>query len=224
MFQTYLTIRDRDLKQLTQQDMAEYKKEVQSLSVETASRNLIKQTFERLSNEEGLFHQVFGIEPVWITAQDSAFQVIKGIATTMVHPGNIVPLATSLQSVLSTSPLKMTCSIVGWLASEYAVPDQDDEESPFQRKCREYAARLLVDHLWAYTDAAFEAEINKTISRATVHDNTLKIEPVVGGVASSNAHPLVKSAIELLAIFDQAMPKERSVSLPHLHLPLANVL
>lgn len=198
---------------MTQHDLEEYQKETKSLSVETASRNFIKQTFEKVYTEDGLFYKVFGIEPMWSTSSNSAFQAIKAIHTTMAHPGYLAPLATSLQSFLQTAQLQTICNVVGWLAGEYSIADSDDEESPFLRKCREYAARLLVEHLWPFTDTSFDTEITKSLSRATLQDSSLKIGPVVGGVASSNAYPLVKRAIELLAMFDQAMPKERSVSL-----------
>ncbi|KAI9147793.1 oligomeric Golgi complex subunit 3 [Paramyrothecium foliicola] len=210
MFRTYFTTRDRDLKLAVQQEQEEYRKEAKTLSAETASRNYIKQTFERLYSEESLFVKIFNMEPVWNTSPDSAFQLIKTIHTTIPHPGNLSPLATSLQAVLQTASLQAICSVVGWLAHEYSIAESDDEESPFFRKCREYAARLLVEHLWPFTDTAFEAEMTKSISRAPVQDSSLKIGPVVGGVAASNAHPLVKRATELLAMFDQAMPKERS--------------
>lgn len=212
MFQTYLTTRDRHLKVLTQHDFDEYKKEVKNLSVETASRNFIKQCFERIYNEDNLFSTIFNIDPAWSTSPDSALQIIKAINTTMVHPGHLSPLATALQANLQSADLKVVCIIVGWLASEYSVSEQDEEESPFFKKSKEYAAQLLVWNLWPFTDSAFEAEITKSITKATVQDTALSIGPVEGGVASSNAYPLVKRATELLAMFDQAMPKERSVS------------
>ena len=130
----------------------------------------------------------------------------------MSHPGNISPLANNLQTNLQGCDLPTICNLVGWLASEYAMPDNDDDESPFQAKSREYAARLLVEHLWPFTDKAFDAEIAKSISKPVAQDNDLKIGPVEGGVASSNAFPLVKRAMELLVMFDQSMPKDRSVS------------
>ncbi|KAK5995676.1 Conserved oligomeric Golgi complex subunit 3 [Cladobotryum mycophilum] len=211
MFRTYLSTRDRDLKLITQHELEEYQKEVKSMSVETASRNFIKQLFEKIYHEDGLFVQMFGVEPVWSTSPDSAFQAIKAINTTMVHPGHLIPLATNVQSVLQNAKLQEICGVVGWLASEYAIAmESDEEDSPSFKKYREYAARLLADHLWSFTDNAFEAEITKSISRASVQDSSLKISLVVDGVASSNAYPLVKKAIELLAMFDQAMPKERS--------------
>lgn len=222
MFRTYLTTRDRDLKILTQHDLEEYQKTCKDFSVETASRNYIKQSFERMYDEDALFLKVFGIEPMWSTSASSAFQALKAVNTTMVHPGHIAPLGNSLQSVLQSAKLASICSIVGWLANEYSISDHDDDESYSTRKYREYAARLLVDHLWPLTDKAFEAEVTATITKATARDDDLKIGPVVDGVASSNAYPLVKKAIELLSVFDQSMPKERSVSLcysPH-HSPV----
>lgn len=211
MFRTFLTTRDRDLKAMTQHDLEEYQKEAKARSVETASRNYIKQSFEKVYHEDGLFFKVFGVEPTWHTSPDSAFQAVKVINTAMVHPGNLAPLANSIQGVLQTADLQAVCNVVGWLASEYSVAEIDEEDSPSSRKYREYAARLLVDHLWPFADNAFAAEITKSIAKASVQDSALKIGPVVDGVASSNAYPLVKRAIELLAMFDQAMPKERSV-------------
>ncbi|KAH6605970.1 sec34-like family [Trichoderma cornu-damae] len=210
VFRTYLTTRDRDLKPMTQHDVDEYQKEVKSLSVETASRNFVKQLFERMYSEDGLFTKIFNIELAWSPSPESAFQAVKLVSTSMVHPGNLIPLAAHLQAVLQHAQLRETCNVVGWLASEYAVADIDEEESPSFRKYREYAARLLADHLWSFTDNLFEAEIIKSITRAPTQDGSLKIGPVVDGVASSNAYPPVKRAIELLAMFDRAMPKERS--------------
>lgn len=213
MFQTYLTTRDRHLKVMTQHDLDLYKKEVKELSVETASRNFIKQCFERIYSEDNLFCRIFDVDPAWSTSPDSAMQIIKTINTTMVHPGHLSPLGTALQSNLQSADLKVVCSVVGWLAGEYAVSEPDEEESPFFKKSKEYAAQLLVWHLWPFTDSAFEAEITKSITKATVQDAALTIQPVKDGIAASNAYPLVKRATELLALFDQAMPKERSVSL-----------
>lgn len=212
MFQTYLTTRDRHLKIMTQHDLAEYKKEVDSLSAETASRNFIKQCFERVYSEDNLFSRIFGVEPAWSSVPESAFQLIKAVNTSMVHPGHLAPLGVALQSSLQSVDLKIICNIVGWLASEYSVAEVEEDESPFFRKSKEYAAQLLVWSLWPFTDSCFDAEITKSITKAVVQDGALTISPVQGGVASSNAYPLVKRAIELLAMFDQAMPKERSVS------------
>ncbi|XP_044717237.1 sec34-like family domain-containing protein [Hirsutella rhossiliensis] len=210
MFRTYLTTRDRDLKAMTQHHAEEFQKEVKNLSVETACRNFIKQSFEKMYNEDGLFSRVFNVELMWNSSASSAFQAIKAINTSMAHPGNLAPLATSLQNVLQTADLQAVCNVVGWLAGEYSISESDDEESPSFRRYREYAARLLVEHLWSFTDGAFAAEVTKSISKAPMQDGALKIEPAVDGAASSNAYPLVRRAIELLAMFDQAMPKERS--------------
>ncbi|KAH7325010.1 oligomeric Golgi complex component 3 [Stachybotrys elegans] len=210
MFHTYLTTRDRDLKPLTQSDLAEYQKESKSLSPETASRNFIKHSFERLFNEEDIFVKVFNMEATWSNSPDSAYVKIKNISTTMPQPANLAPLATALQSVLQAASLQAICTVVGWLANEYSIADSEDDESPFYRKCREYTAVLLAHHLWPFTDNAFEAEVAKSISKAPVQDASLQIGPVVGGVSSSNAFPLVKRATELLVMFDHSMPKERS--------------
>ncbi|UNI17664.1 Golgi transport complex subunit 3, variant 3 [Purpureocillium takamizusanense] len=210
MFRAYLTTRDRDLKLMSQHDLEEYHKDTKSLSVVTATRNFVKQTFEKIYNEDILFAKVFDIEPMWHNSPDSAFQAVKAINTTMVHPGNLTPLARSIQSSLQAAELQAVCDVVGWLANEYSVAESDEEDSPPSRKYREYAARLLVESLWPFTDNAFTTEITKSISRAPVQDSALKIGPVENGVASSNAYPLVTRAVELLAMFDQAMPKERS--------------
>lgn len=212
IFHAWLTTRDRDLKPMTQNDIDDFQKEIKSLSIETACRNFIKQSFERIYNEDGLFIKIFGVEPLWSQDSETVYQTIRAINTTMSHPGNISPLANNLQTNLQGCDLPTICNLVGWLASEYAMPDNDDDESPFQAKSREYAARLLVEHLWPFTDKAFDAEIAKSISKPVAQDNDLKIGPVEGGVASSNAFPLVKRAMELLVMFDQSMPKDRSVS------------
>lgn len=211
MFRTYLTTRDRHLKVMTQHDLADYKKEIGALSVETASRNFIKQCFERIYMEDNLFARIFGVEPAWSSDPKSAFQIIKGINTAMVHPGHLNPLGVALQSNLQSADLTITCNVVGWLASEYSVVEVEEDESPFFRKSKEYAAQLLVWNLWPFTDSCFDGEITKSITKAVVQDGALAIAPVSGDVASSNAYPLVKRAIALLAMFDQAMPKERSV-------------
>ncbi|OAR00413.1 hypothetical protein LLEC1_07564 [Akanthomyces lecanii] len=211
MLRTYLTTRDRDVKMLTQHDVEEYQKETKDLSLETASRNYIKQTLERVHNENSLFLKVFNIEPTWNTASDSVFQSIKTVQTTMVHPGNLQPMATQLQTAFQAAEIQSLCNVVGWIANEYGISEtDDDEDSIAPKQYREYAARLLVEHLWPFVDNAFETEISKSITKAVVADDTLKIGPVVDGVSSSNAYPLVQRAVELLRMFDRAMPKERS--------------
>lgn len=224
MMRTYLTTRDRDLKQLTQHDISEYQKQAQDVSVETASRNLIKQVFERMQHEASILTTLFDLDIAWNASPESAFQTIRGVHTSMAHPANMTPLATQLQSVLQTAGLKSVCNVVGWVANEYSIAEVDDEETAESRKLREYAARLLAEHLWPFTDAAFEAEVAKSITKATVDDSSLKISEVVDNIAWSNAHPLTKAAIELLSMFDQAMPKERSVSHAGNHVEENNLL
>lgn len=212
IFHTHFTTRDRDLKTLTQADIEEFQKEVKSLSAETASRNFIKQCFERIYNEENVFLRLFDVEPVWTTALDSVFQALKGINTTIAHPGNLQPVATNLQTVLQAASLQITCNVIGWLTNEYLMAESDELESPYFSKCKQYASQLLVHHLWPMVDTLFDAEVYKSISRAAVQDSALKIGPVIGGVASSNAYSPVKQAIKLLAMYENCMPKERAVS------------
>ncbi|KAF7560075.1 hypothetical protein G7046_g4055 [Stylonectria norvegica] len=211
IFYTHLITRDRDLKTLTQADIEEFQKEVKGLSAETASRNFIKQCFERVYNEENLFLKLFNIEPIWTTHADSAFQSIKTVNTTIAHPGNLAPLVTSLQTVLQAASLQTTCNVVGWLTNEYFGAEIDElVESPYFGKCKQYASRLLAEHLWPLTDNAFDAEVIKSITKAVVQDGSLKIGPVVGGVSSSNAYTPVKQAVRLLAMYEHCMPKDRA--------------
>lgn len=212
LFSSYFTIRDRDLRPMTQHDLDEFKKETKELSPETASRNLVKQTFERAFSENNLFTRIFGLDLQWSSDPESAYTALKSNQKSAVNPANLVPLATNLQATLQTTNLETICNVVGWLMNEYLALDYDDEESPFARQCRELSARLLTEHLWTFTDNAFEAEITKTITKAAVKDDALKIGPVVGGVSSSNAYGPVKQALELLVMYDRTMPKERSVS------------
>lgn len=212
MFHSYMSIRDRDLKPVIQHDVDQLKSESKSLSLETASRNFVKQCFERAYHEAKLFAKIFGVELQWSMDGASAFAILKGQQRSLVNPANLMPLATNLQAILQPAELKTVCALVGWLAHEYLLLDYDDDESPFVRHCRELSARLLTEHLWPFTDAAFETELTKTISKTVINNAELKIGPVVGGVASSNAYPPVKKALQLLALFDQSMPKERSVS------------
>lgn len=213
-FYTHFTTRDRDLKLMTQADIEEFHKEVKSLSAETASRNFIKQSFERIYNEESLFLRLFDVEPTWHASPDSVFQSIKTINTTIAHPGNLTPIMTTLQPILQAGSLQVVCNVVGWLTNEYFGAEVDDEESPFFTKSKQYTSQLLVHHLWPMTDTAFEAEVTKSITKGSAQDSALKIGPVIGGVASSNAYPLVKQAVKLLAMYEHCMPKERAVSRP----------
>lgn len=217
IFQAYIAARDRDLRPIIQYDLDTFKKEAKEVSVETASRNFVKQTFERSYNEAMLFAKIFAVEPHYSTDPNSAFVTLKSHQRVMVNATNVVPIATNLQSALQTAELQTICNILGWITNEYLVTDYEEEESAFTRHCQELAARLLAEHLWTFTDAAFEAEIGKSISKVTVLPDALKIGPVVDGVASSNAYPPVKRALELLIMFDQSMPKERCVSFSFVH-------
>ncbi|KAH6686820.1 Sec34-like family protein [Plectosphaerella plurivora] len=210
MLSTYLSIRDHDLKPMVQHDVDEFKKEVKESSAETACRNLIKQTFERAFSENNLLTKIFGLDLQWSSDAGSAYTALKVNQRSAANPVNLILLATYLQTTLQTTNLKTICSVVAWLMNEYLVLDYDEEESPFARQCRELSARLLTEHLWVFTDTAFEAEITKTISKTAIKDDALKIGPVVGGLSSSNAYQPVKQALELLVAYDQTMPKERS--------------
>ncbi|KAJ9148649.1 Conserved oligomeric Golgi complex subunit 3 [Pleurostoma richardsiae] len=209
IFGAYIAARDRDLRLIIQHDLDNLAKEAKEASVETASRNFVKQSFERSFNEAMLFAKIFGVEPQYSTDPNSAFVTLKSHQRVMVNATNVVPIATNLQSTLQGADLQTICNILGWITNEYLAVDYDDDETPFVRHCQELAARLLTEHLWAFTDATFEAEIAKSISRAPVVADALKIGPVIDGVASSNAYPTTKRALELLIMFDQAMPKER---------------
>jgi conserved oligomeric Golgi complex subunit 3 len=221
LFQTYLSIRDRDLKVIVQHGLDEFKTETKSMSLETASRNFVKQSFERSFNESNLFAKIFDVDPQWSTDEESAFAVLKANQRSMVNPVNLLPLATNLQAVLQGAELKTVCTVVGWLTHEYLSLDFDEEESLFTRQCRGLSARLLTEYLWPFTDNAFDAELTKTISKTVINPDNLKIGPVVGGVTWSNAYPPVKKALQLLALFNGSMPKERSVR-NRLH-PLCNL-
>lgn len=212
LFQAYLAVRDRDLRPLIQQELDAFRTEVKGTSAETASRNFVKQCFERSYSEASLFTRIFAIDPQYSTDPNSLYTVLKSYHRSLVNAINVVPLATNLQAVLQPSDLQTICSVVGWAMNEYLLLEYDEEQTGFAAHCRELTARLLTEHLWVFTDAAFEAEIAKSISRPPVNPDTLTIGPVTSGVASSNAYPPVKRALELLVLFDQSMPKERCVS------------
>ena len=212
LFQAYLAVRDRDLRPVIQHDLEAFRSEIKTTSVETASRNFVKQCFERSYSESVLITKIFAVEFRYSTDEDSAYGVLKSFHRSPSNPVNIGPIATSIQGALQGGDLHMTCNVLGWATNEYLLVEYDDEESGFAAHCRELAARLLTEHLWAFADALFEAEIAKAISRPAVNPDTLTIGPVTNGVASSNAYPPVKRALELLVMFDQSMPKERCVS------------
>ncbi|KAL2163479.1 hypothetical protein VTH06DRAFT_5537 [Thermothelomyces fergusii] len=207
MFHSYWAVRERDFRPIIQHDLDVLRAEA-SDSVETGSRNFVKQSFERSDSEATLFRTIFSIDPHYSTDARSAFAVLKSQRTVLTG-ANVAPIAASLQAVLQGSDLQTICNLVGWITSEYLLSEYEEEETLFVGRCRELAARLLAEHLWAFTDAAFEAEITKSITRAVVPSEALKIGPVTNGDMASNAFPPVKRAVELLVLFDQSMPKER---------------
>lgn len=210
VFHSYWAARERDLKPIIQHDLDVFKEEAKE-SIESASRNFVKQCFERSYNEAGLFRSIFSIDAHYSTDPDSAFAVLKA-QRTILTGANVAPIAANLQSVLQTSDLQTICNLVGWVTNEYLLPEYDEDETPFVGRCRELAARLLAEHLWTFTDAFFEAEIAKSITKAAVPPEALKVGPVTNGDVASNAFPPIKRALELLVLFDQSMPKERCVS------------
>ena len=212
IFSTYTNIRDRDLRPITSHDLDVFKKEVKEASVETACRNFIKQCYERSFNEAELFTKILSIEPQFSMDTQSAYAALKSHQRALVTPVNVAPIATTIQSVLQTSEIHTMCNLLAWITNEYLLLEYDEEETRYSLHCHELTARLLTEHLWPLTDAAFEAEVTKSISKAPISTESLKIMPVVNGVASSNAYPVTKRALELLAMYDEAMPKERSVS------------
>jgi len=215
LFHAYWAARDRDLKPITQHEQASFKSEAVGPSVESGVRNFVKQCFERSFNESSLFRRIFAVESQFSTDPRSVFAALKAqYRGALVAGTNIAPVATSIQTVLGGSDLRTICNVLGWLTNEYLLLEYDEDETPFTSHCRELTARILTEHLWTFTDAFFEAEIAKSISRAAVPPEALKIGPPANGEASSNAFPPVRRAVELLGMFDQAMPKERCVSCP----------
>ncbi len=212
MFHSYWAARERDLKPIIQHDLDAFRNEAKE-SKETASRNFVKQSFERSVNEAALFGTIFSIDPHYSAESNSAFAVLKAQRTVLTG-ANVAPIAANLQSVLQGSDLQTICNLVGWVMNEYLLPEYDEDETPFVARCRELAARLLAEHLWAFTDGFFEAEITKSISKAAILPEALKIGPVTDDDIASNAFPPIKRALELLVMFDQSMPKERCVSGP----------
>ncbi|KAI1464951.1 Sec34-domain-containing protein [Daldinia caldariorum] len=212
MFSSYADVRDRDLRPMTQHDLEVFKKEVKEVNAETACRNFIKQCYERSYDEATLFGKVFFIEPQYSVDPQSAYVTLKSQQKALVNAANIAPIATMLQSVLQTSELQTLCNLLGWITNEYLLLEYDEEETRYSIHCHDITARLLIEHLWPLADTAFDAEVTKSISKAPIPQESLKITPVENGVASSNVHPITKRALELLAMYDQAMPKERSSS------------
>ncbi|KAK9794219.1 putative Golgi complex component Cog3 [Seiridium cardinale] len=210
IFSSYSGVRDRDLRPITQRDLETFQRETKEANAETSSRNFIKQCYERSYNEARLFAKIFSIEPQFSMDGQSAFAALKGQQKALVNAANVAPIANTLQPVLQSSELQTVCNLLGWITNEYLLLDYDDEVSRYSQHTQELTARLLMEHLWPFADSAFEQEIAKSISRHVVTPETFKIPPVVNGVASSNAHTIAKKALELLVMYDQAMPKERS--------------
>lgn len=220
LLRTYLGWRDQNVRSIVHKETEAFRTEAKGAATETASRNFIKQSFERSHQEALVFVRVFAIEPQYSTQAESAFMTIRAHRGELVNAINIAPLATSLQTALSaTGDLSVTCNVLGWVTHEYLLldyedeNDDEDETTALATHSRQLAARLLTEHLWAFADALFEAEIAKTITKAPVVPEALKIVSAANGHASSHAYPPVRHALELLVKFDQAMPKERCVSL-----------
>ncbi|CAK7205620.1 Golgi transport complex subunit 3 [Sporothrix eucalyptigena] len=234
IFRTYLQWRDHALRPIVQKELDAFHADTKdakattagSSAVETASRAFIKQTFERSYHEVLLFSKVFGVDPQYSANSNSVFSTLRAYRSDLVNAVNVAPLATLLQTALSaTSDLATVCNVLGWVTHEYLLLDYDDDDdhaddasdgnndgsggSYLAAHSRQMAARLLAEHLWTYADALFEAEVAKTITKVPVAPEALKIAPVTNGQAASNAYPPVRRAIELLIMFDQAMPKER---------------
>ena len=212
LFSTYLDTRDRSLRPMMQHDLEAFKKEAKEVSIETACRNFIKQCYERSFNEAALFLRVFSIEPHFNPNTQSAYSVLKTQPKALVNTADLNPLATALQPILQGADLQTTCNILGWVTNEYLLLEYDEEETQYSLHCHDLTARLLTEHLWSFADSCFEVEVTKFISKAPIPLDSLKAVPVSDNIASSNAYPIVKRALELLAMYDQAMPKERSVS------------
>lgn len=236
IFRTYLQWRDQALRPLVQKELDTFhadtkdaKSAAGSAAVETASRGFIKQSFERSYHEVMLFAKVFAIDPQYSSNANSVFATLRAYRSNLVNAVNVVPLATLLQTALTAvNDLPTVCNVLGWVTHEYLLLDYDDDDndssndgnndgndtSYLASHSRQMAARLLAEHLWVFADALFEAEVAKTITKVPVAPEALKIAPVANGQAASNAYPPVRRAIELLIMFDQAMPKERCVSTP----------
>jgi len=213
LFHAYWNVRERDLKPIIQHDLDTFRAEAKE-SLAAAAHAFIKQAFERAFSEACLFGRIFSIEPAHSTDAKSAFAALKGHQRSIPTGTNIAPIATTLQSALQNAPLETVCDVVGWILHEYLLsdfdPSEEEEETPLAIRSREWAFRLLAEHLWTFTDSLFDAEITKSITKAPLTPDSLKMGPTTGNDVSSNAFPTVKHALELLVLFDQSMPKERS--------------
>lgn len=235
IFRTYLQWRDQSLRPIVQKELDAFHADTKDAksangpaAVETASRGFIKQSFERSYHEMQLFNKVFAVDPQYSASTSSVFGTLRAYRSDLVNAVNVAPLATLLQTALAaTGDLTVVCNVLGWITHEYLLLEYDDDDNdggsddgndgndtPYlAAHSRQMAARLLAEHLWVFADALFEAEVAKTITKVPVQNEALKITPVANGQAASNAYPPVRRAIELLVMFDQAMPKERCVSL-----------
>ncbi|KAK3954101.1 Sec34-like family-domain-containing protein [Pseudoneurospora amorphoporcata] len=211
LFHAYFAVRDRDLKPLTQHDLATFHLECKESSIDTAARNYVKQCFERSFSEATLFRKIFFIEAPYSSNPKSAFAALNSHQRSLVTGTNIAPIATNLQSKLQTCDLQTICNLVGWITNEYLLVDYDEDETPFVAHCRELTSRLLGEHLWTFTDGFFDAEITKSITKAVIPPEALKLGATSAAAegGSSAAFPVVERAVELLVLFDQSMPKER---------------
>lgn len=215
IFSSYADMRDRSMRPITQHDLEVFRKEAREINVETACRNFIKQCYELSFNESGLFTKVFSFEPQYNPNAKSAYSALKQQSKALVTPANVAPIATTLQPLLQSADLQTMCNFLGWVTNEYLMLEYDEEETRYSIHCHDMTARLLTEHLWSFADSSFEAEITKSISKAPVPPESLKSVPISRNGASSTAYPIVKRALELLAMYDQAMPKERSVCHSH---------
>ncbi|KAI0196424.1 Sec34-like family protein [Astrocystis sublimbata] len=208
LFLTFIDVRDRILRPMTQRDLEAFRKETKEINVETACRNFIKQSYERSFNEAGLFTKVFSIELQVDPDSQSAYTALKSQQKALVNLANLNPIATTLQPILQGTDLQVTCNLLSWITNEYLLLEYDEEETQYSIHCHDLTARLLTEHLWSFVDASFEAEVTQSVSKAPIPPETLK--PVSQTDNPSDAYPIAKRALELLAMYDQAMPKERS--------------
>ncbi len=237
ILRTYLQWRDQALRPIMQKELDAFHRDTKAAkdakaAVETASRNFIKQSFERSHQEMLLFAKVFAVDPQYSNSAESVFGALRAYRSDLVNAVNVAPLASLLQTALAAAnDLGVVCNVLGWITHEYLLLEYDDDDddndvgvgdfhgtaeeaseaSYFKTHSRQMAVRLLAEHLWVFADALFEAEVAKTITKVPVVPEALKITPVVDDQAASNAYPPVRRAIELLIMYDQAMPKERCV-------------
>jgi len=212
LFSSYIDTRDRSLRPITQHDLEIFRKETKEINVETACRNFIKQCYERSFNEADLFSRVFSIDPQLSPDSESAYAALKNQQRGLINIANVAPVATTLQPILQSSDLQTTCNLLGWITNEYLLLEYDEEETQYSIHCHDLTARLLTEHLWPIADSFFDTEVTKSISKAPIPPDSLRGGSGASNVALSNTYPIAKRALELLAMYDHAMPKERSVS------------